>query len=136
MLNEFENEGVGSALLDLCDHIAYDPATGEISGPKGWAATRGVNFVIERLQTSSAMKNATGNSGGQCGWAQNDQPRIRIQDVDPDPDEVSWTWQRCNEWGYFHVANTGKHQIVLSDKNITFQQNYCTGYFKVPVERD
>ena len=129
MFDNFQNVGVGGTLRDLCNHIAKDPATGKSSGPKGWAAIRGVDFVIGRLQNGTALKEAT-RDFGNCTLDQNGQPTFRIQD--DDPDNVSWTWQRCNEWGYFHVANTGEHQIVLSDKNIAFQQNYCIKYFNSP----
>jgi hypothetical protein len=131
MFKDFQYYGVNGKLLDLCNHIATDPTTGELSGPKGWAATRGVKFVIERLQNGTALKDAT-RDFGKCSLGQNGQPTFQIQDADPDPDNISWTWQRCNEWGYFHVANLGEHQIVLSDKNITYQQNYCTTYFTSP----
>ena len=74
MFNTFQGEGVGGTLRNLCDHIANDPATGKNSSSKGWAATRGVDFVIKRLQSGTALKNATGNLEGQCGLGQNGQP--------------------------------------------------------------
>lgn len=129
MFKDFQSYGVSGALLNLCNHIATDPATGNSSGSEGWAAKRGVNFVIERLQDGTALKDATKNFG-DCPLDPNGQPTFRAKEIDPN--DISWTWQRCNEWGYFHVANKGKHQIVLSDKNITYQQDYCTTYFTSP----
>ncbi|KAH8765610.1 serine carboxypeptidase S28-domain-containing protein [Hyaloscypha finlandica] len=126
MFKEFQYYGVSHNLQILCEHIEIDPANSKKSGPEGWAVKRGVSYVIGRLQDGSALKDAAGNFGN-CTRTSDGQQVFRIQA--PRSDDISWTWQRCNEWGYFHVANVGKHQIVLSDKNVTSQQEFCTEYF-------
>ncbi|KAH8760222.1 hypothetical protein F5882DRAFT_478824 [Hyaloscypha sp. PMI_1271] len=104
MFKKFQDYGVSDNLQILCEHIEIDPANSKKSGPEGWAVKHGVSYVIGRLQDGSALKDATGNFGN-C------------------------TQTSDGQQGYFHVANVGKHQIVLSDKNVTSQQEYCTNYF-------
>ena len=94
MFKKFQDYGVSDNLQILCEHIEIDPANSKKSGPEGWAVKHGVSYVIGRLQDGSALKDATGNFGN-CTQTSDGQQVFRIQE--PKSDDISWTWQRCNE---------------------------------------
>lgn len=81
-----EGSGHGESLRSFCDWISTDPDTNETSGADGWAKTKGAEFSVGRWSTWPPMRS------------------LVCQDCDPqdpktEPDEISWTWQICTQFG-------------------------------------
>jgi hypothetical protein len=138
MFNDFQDTGMDeptSTLRKLCEYLRLHPDTKQPVDSKGWAAQYKPDFVVKQLQAGTALKEAVdakkkgyGTCGKKSTWPQITVPRWWGRNRE-ELDYISWTWQRCNELGYFYVANLGANQIVLSAMNVTYQQKYCYDQF-------
>jgi hypothetical protein len=128
-------DGQDGNLRQFCDWISTDPSTGETSPAQGWAATKGVQYVIDRWASWPQFLNLINqgleiNCQGPPGIQKN-VTRLAM-DIDCDltkpatnPDAVGWMWQYCTQWGFFQSANVGPHQLVSKYNSLDHQKDVC-----------
>jgi hypothetical protein len=136
MFDDFQNNGMDDGedkpnrLRQLCDYLAVNEK-GKMADERGWAAVQGVDSIIKKLQKGNALKAAVGvdDLGYVPCTKTNDVPSFTNKESFSKRrdalDNISWTWQRCRDFGYFFVANLGPRQIVLSAMDRAYQQNFC-----------
>ena len=95
-------DGGSSGLRSFCDWISTDPQTQQVSGPDGWAATKGPEFVVDRWANWAPFTETTNsNLGSSCvgpnSTAKNADCNLELRFADPAA--ISWTWQYCTQWG-------------------------------------
>jgi hypothetical protein len=139
-IGNWQSYGARGPIGDFCNYISTDPVTKKTSGAEGFAASKGVEYTIDRwaswptfikdinkqyrssclgYQSSKSSSNAT--AAVSCDLKQGSRYN--------DPDMISWTWQYCTQWGFFQSANLGPHQIVSKHNSIVHQKEFCHEQF-------
>lgn len=122
-------EGGPQGLRSFCDWISTDPITERTSSSKGWAATRGANYTVDRWSKWPGFKDVVNaNAETECEGVRNSsalRPNCYLTQPAREPDVISWAWQYCTEWGFFQYANYGDQQLVSAWSDLKHQQEKC-----------
>lgn len=139
----YQSNGFATALLPFCNYLEqYNPSSSgslpsSISDPDafvnwlnnsfdakptaaGIAATHNASTALNALLSASYAKMLDDNStssGSSSPFAAGDT--------------ASWTWQYCNEFGYFQTANASNpHNLISIFNNVSSEeQNFCKDTF-------
>ncbi|KAF2666432.1 hypothetical protein BT63DRAFT_428200 [Microthyrium microscopicum] len=139
-------DGGTGAVRDFCDWISTDRQSGTTAPAEGWAASKGVDFVLKQWVTWPNWATAVNmNLGSNCkGPAEGSKANRTLMAHSPlkmevdgcdletassDPDAISWTYQYCTQWGFFQYSNIGDHQLVSKYNDQQHQIDYCNRQF-------
>jgi hypothetical protein len=101
-------DGGRTGLSSFCNWISTDPDTQTTSGASGWAATKGVQFTIDRWVTwPNWIETVNNNMATKClgpyGTADRNTTvkatsTCDMGSITQDVDMISWMWQYCTQW--------------------------------------
>ncbi|KAF1813543.1 peptidase S28 [Eremomyces bilateralis CBS 781.70] len=126
-------EGGPYSLRSFCNWISTDPATNQTAPARGWAATKGPQFTVDRWSKWANFKDVVNiNLYTECEGVRNSSETTPDCDLNlpfPEPNYISWVWQYCSEWGFLQYANYGPNQLVSSWNDLKHQQDICNRQF-------
>ncbi|KAF3933763.1 hypothetical protein ABW19_dt0208639 [Dactylella cylindrospora] len=124
----------------LCDYLTKRYVSGEekIAPEEGWEAEMGGAWIAEHWAMYPNIKlMGDWYGGGHCGGYKtmnvtdslSGYYNCDLEWIWSNPNDVSWRWQYCTEWGYFQVANVGPNQIVSKFVDVEYQKGLCHAQF-------
>ncbi|KAF2649649.1 hypothetical protein K491DRAFT_610346 [Lophiostoma macrostomum CBS 122681] len=126
-------------LRDFCDYIETDPATNDTAPEEGWAASKGVDYTIDRWASYPKFITVVNLFlDTNCTGSQTEEvPDCDLNKPFTDPSTIAWTWQYCTQWGEFQYYNAGPDQIISKYNDLQHQIDIChrqfpTGLPEVP----
>ena len=130
----FQGYGLGGgegSLGEFCDHLETDPETLAPAGPQGFAPSRGKKYVAQRFASWPIFVELVNfNYDTNCAQLNSDQPLSCVLNPKAtDPDNISWTWQFCSEWGFFQSNNVGPHSLLSRYQTLDYVQYTCNRQF-------
>jgi hypothetical protein len=90
----------------ICNALETDPQTNATAPAEGWAPTKGVDWVIDRLQAV----------GG---------PWVRGRPKVTSFDDISWEWQYCSQFGYLMAYDPRLRHIISKYNKVDIHERYC-----------
>ncbi|KAJ5101402.1 hypothetical protein NUU61_003624 [Penicillium alfredii] len=135
----FQAYGVGEgdgSISSLCEHLEVDP-TGKVAGPHGFAPVRGREYVAKRFASWPIFTELVNfNYETNCNQFNQSAPlSCVLNPPSVDPDNISWAWQYCTEWGYFQSNNFGPHSLLSRYQNLNYVQLTCNRQFPEAVAK-
>ena len=135
----FQGYGLGGgdgSLGDFCDHLETDPETLAPAGPQGFAPFRGSEYVAQRFAAWPIFLELVNfNYDTNCAGLDPTQPLSCVLNPKAtDPDNISWNWQSCTEWGYFQINNFGPHSLLSRYQSLEYMQYTCNRQFPEAVQ--
>ncbi|KAF2404152.1 hypothetical protein EJ06DRAFT_546130 [Trichodelitschia bisporula] len=152
-------DGGPQGLRSFCNWIERDPVTNTTSDARGWAAVRGVDYVLGRWASWPFFASAVNENlfthceGGPTArrilnstlpkpnmtttYPKGPRPaqnatrivQCNLEERFPEPAAISWTWQYCTTWGFLQSVNLGPHQLLSKYNSLVHQRDICHRQF-------
>ncbi|KAJ5819597.1 hypothetical protein N7474_005188 [Penicillium riverlandense] len=122
--------GEGS-LGSFCEWLETDPDTNSTAGPEGFAASRGNEYAAMRYASWPIFTQLVNfNYNTNCDGLNMTLPlSCVLNPPSTNPDDISWTWQFCSEWGYFQSDNLGPHSLLSQYQSLEYWSYACHRQF-------
>ncbi|KAJ5770934.1 uncharacterized protein N7511_002985 [Penicillium nucicola] len=123
--------GGSAGLGSFCEHMETDGVTGRPAPPTGFARFRGKEYAAKRWASWPVFTQLI-NFNFETNCKQLDPSEDLSCILSPpavDPDTISWTWQYCDEWGYFQTINKGPHALLSKYQSLDYAQFVCNRQF-------
>ncbi|KAL1613368.1 hypothetical protein SLS54_010699 [Diplodia seriata] len=150
----WQNGGPQGTIAAFCDYLeTRETANGTViaAGEHGWAPKMGAGWVAQRwaewpslagmvsedcegnvVPPSSPMSRRSDNSTTSDGDSSDDSAPVcdlSLLTLSTEPDDISWTWQYCTQWGFLHAANVGPRQLTSAYNDLDYQMSICRAQF-------